>query len=159
VDVGVRDGDHAGGGGDRHLLVRRADELAREALVAVARLAGPDAGAAAEEAAEVRGLGERTPAAGRRDLERVALADVAEVVRHALAKIERHAVGMVDEEPQRLAADDLDEQHLHLRLCRGEAGLDLGLQAAHPSSFRQQKSGRAPAFGPAPADRRPQRKL
>src|SRR5215218_2815511 len=112
VDVGVRDGDHAGRGGDRHLAVRGADELAREALVAVARLAGADAGAAAEEAAEVGGLAERALQSRRGDLEGVALAELGELVGDPLAQLERDAAGMVDEQAQGVAADDLCEQHL-----------------------------------------------
>ena len=36
-------------------------------------------------------------------------------------------VGMVDEQPHELAADDLREQHLDVRLGVGQAGLDLVL--------------------------------
>src|ERR671933_140335 len=131
VDVGVRDGDHAGGGGDRHLVVGRADELPGEGLVAVARLPRADAGTAAEVAVEVRRLGQRALAARRGHLERVALADVPEQVGDPLAEVERDAVGMVDEQPQRVAADDLGEQHFDVRRLGGQARLDVGLHAAH----------------------------
>src|SRR3954452_7774086 len=78
VDVGVRDGDHARGGGDRHLLVRGADELAREALVAVAPVGCGNAGPGTQEAAEVRGLRERALDAGRGPLEGIALTELDE---------------------------------------------------------------------------------
>ena len=48
--------------------------------VAVARLPRANAGAAAEEAVEVLGLGQRPVGAGRGDLERVALADRRELL-------------------------------------------------------------------------------
>ena len=51
--------DDAGVGGDRHLVVRRADQLAGERPAAVVALARAHARAAAEEAAEVVGLGQR----------------------------------------------------------------------------------------------------
>jgi hypothetical protein len=75
----------------------------------------------------------RTLDARRRDLEGVAVAQLRELVGDALAQRERHAVGMVDEDAQRVPAQHLCEQHLHLRLGRGEAALDIRLQAAHPS--------------------------
>ena len=120
-------------GGDRHLLVRGADQLAREVLVAVAPIAGANAGAAAEEAAEMCGLRERALDAGRGHLEDIALTELGETMGDALAQLERHAVGMVDEDAERLRTDNLDEQHLDLRLGRGKAALDIRLQAAHPS--------------------------
>jgi len=101
--------------------------------VAVARVAGADAGAATEEAAKVCGLRERPLDAGRGHLEGILLTELGELVRHALAQVERDAVGMVDEDAQGVRADDLGEQHLHLRLGRGEAAFDIRLQAAHPS--------------------------
>src|SRR3954453_7813279 len=76
ADVGVRDGDHAVLGCDRHLRVGGADELAGEGHVAIARVAETDAGAAAEEAPEMVRLGQRALAARRGHLERVALADL-----------------------------------------------------------------------------------
>src|SRR3954462_11948587 len=97
VDLGVRDGDHPGVGGDGDLGVRGAHQLAREApATVVVGMAGADshAGAPAEEAAEVLGLGERALGPGRGDLERVVLADLAEVARDALAESEGDAVGM-----------------------------------------------------------------
>src|SRR5919199_173886 len=71
ADVGVRDGDDAVVGGDRHLRVGGADELAGERRVAVTRLARANAGAAAEEAPEVVRLGQRALAARRGNLERL----------------------------------------------------------------------------------------
>src|SRR5687768_11516339 len=75
-DVGVRDGDDAAVGGDRHGVVGGADELPREALVTVVVAARAHTGALADEATEVLRLGERPPRPGARDLERVALADL-----------------------------------------------------------------------------------
>src|SRR3954467_14944314 len=73
-DVVVRDGDHAGVGGDRHLVVRGSHELAGERPPALVLVAGAHAGAPADEAAEVVGLGERPLDPGRRDREAVVLA-------------------------------------------------------------------------------------
>src|SRR4051794_24272156 len=81
----VRDGGDAAACGDRHLRVRRADELAGERLVTVELLARTHAGAAPDERAEVRRLGERPLRAGRRDGQRVVLADLWQRVRDALA--------------------------------------------------------------------------
>src|SRR5918993_4458549 len=72
-DVAVRDGDDAGVGGDRHRVVRGADQLARERAVAVVVVARPYARAPAEEPAEVVGLGEWALRSRRGDLERVRL--------------------------------------------------------------------------------------
>src|SRR6476659_4051366 len=99
ADVGVRDGDDPVVGGDGDLRVVGADELAGEGRVAVAGVAGANPGAAAEEAAVVRRLGQRALAARRGDLERVGLADVRKQVGDALAELERNAFGMIDEEP------------------------------------------------------------
>src|SRR4051794_10272935 len=72
-DVVVRDGDNPGGGGDRHLGIRGADELAGEGMVAVAAGAGAHAGAPAEVATEVVGLGQGALGTVAGDLERVLL--------------------------------------------------------------------------------------
>ena len=81
---------------------------------------------APDEAAEVSGLGQRALAAGRGDLERVALAQVVQQQRHALAHRERDAVGVVDEHAQAASAGDLGEQHLDRRArCRPDASLYL----------------------------------
>ena len=42
-------------------------------------------------------------------------------MRDPLAELERHALGVVDEDAQRAPADDLGEQHLDLRLARRRA--------------------------------------
>jgi hypothetical protein len=60
------------------------------------------------------------------DLERVALADLGQVVRDLLAQRERDPVGMVDVEADRVA-HDLREQQFDLGLSRGEPLLDLFL--------------------------------
>jgi hypothetical protein len=105
--------------------------------VAVRRLVRAHARPAPEEAPEVRGLGERALQPGRGDLEGVALAQVAELVGDPLAEVQRHAVRMVDEQPKRVGADDLGEQHLDVGRRRREAGLDVVLQAGHHCFLRQ----------------------
>ena len=123
-----------------------AEQLAGERLPPVVVAARAHARAPADEAAEVLGLGQRTLGAGRGDLERVALAHRRRCVGHALAQVERDAVGMVDEEAHEAAADDLGEQHLDVGLGLGEPGLDIGLDRAHVHLLSHEKSGRAPAF-------------
>jgi hypothetical protein len=156
MDVGVRDRDDAGVGGDGDLVVGGAQQLALEGAAAVVLAAGAHARPAADEAAEVLRLDERALGAGRGDLERVALPDLAEVPGDALAQTERHAVGMVDEQPDLLAAHHLGEQHLDIGLGRREKGLDAGLHAAHDvSSFPEgkKKAGREPASRTGPVGR------
>src|ERR1700685_3271575 len=100
-------------GGERDLGVGSADELAGVATTTRggggAQVGGhaarATAGAATDEAAEVVGLGQRTLQAGRGDLQRVALAEVAERGRDALAECERDALGVVDEHAQGLTAE------------------------------------------------------
>src|ERR687896_1258284 len=65
LDVGVGDRHHAGIGSDRDRVVRRAEQLAREAGAPVVAAARADAGAPADEAAEVVGLRQRTLGPGR----------------------------------------------------------------------------------------------
>ena len=43
-----------------------------------------------------------------------------------------------------LAAHDLREQHLHLRLRLRQPGLDVGLYRAHGSLFSNKKAGERP---------------
>src|SRR3954451_2767693 len=131
LDLGVRDGDDAAVGGDRDLLVRGADELAGEGSVAVDGVAGAHAGMAAEEAAEGLGLGQRPLGPRRGALQGVALTQVGQRMRDALAEPERDAVGVVDEQPDGRSAQDLGEQHLDLGLADGEPSLDIGLDGAH----------------------------
>src|SRR5215213_5184183 len=116
-------------------------------VVAAART---DARVPADVAAEVVGLGQRALGARRGHLEPVALAHLGQQLGDALAQRERDALRVVDEEAHELAADDLREQHLHLRLRRCQPGLDVGLYRAHLSLVLQQKSGRAPAFNTRP---------
>src|SRR5918997_3038712 len=59
LDVAVRDRDDAAVGGDRHGILRGADELPREALVPAVLLAGAHARAPTHEAAEGVRLGQR----------------------------------------------------------------------------------------------------
>src|SRR3954447_23033506 len=67
------------------------------------------------------------------------------MARDALAKLERDAVGMVDEEANKIASDDLGEQDLDIWLHLCQAGLDLGLDLAHVTSFFNKKAGSSPA--------------
>src|SRR3954468_11275296 len=69
IDVGVRDRHDPVVGGDGYSLVVRPDELAREALASVVRLAGTHARTASEITTEVIRLGQRALRSGRRDLE------------------------------------------------------------------------------------------
>src|SRR5262249_4343183 len=95
-DLGVRDRHYSRSGGDGHLVVRGADELAGEVAVAVTRLAGAHTRPAAEEAAEVVWLDQRALGTGRGDLEPVVDEQIGQLVGDALAEIERHAVRMID---------------------------------------------------------------
>ena len=104
MDLGVGDRDHPVVGGERHLVVGGADQLAGERLAAVARIARAHARAAADEAAEVVGLGQRALGPGRGDLERVALAQPRRGAVTRSHSVERDAVGMVDEEPDERVA-------------------------------------------------------
>jgi hypothetical protein len=79
----------------------------------------------------VLGLGERALGTGRGDLERVLLAHRREVPGDPLAELERDAAGVVDEQADEGAPDDLGEQYLDLGLRLGETGLDVGLDRAH----------------------------
>ena len=119
-------------------LLGGAHELAGEALTARspaalgrsrdrARVARAHARAAADEAAEVRGLGQRALGARRGDLERVALAQVGQRSVTRSHSCERDAVGVVDEHAQRAAAEHLGEQHLDVGLARREPLLDICL--------------------------------
>jgi len=60
LDLGVRDGDHPVVGRENQFRFGRPDKLTRERAAPLVRIAGAHAGALAEEAAEVVGLGERT---------------------------------------------------------------------------------------------------
>ena len=96
--------------------------------MAIPRLTGAHACAAAQVAAEVVGLGQRALGTGRGDLERVLGEQVAKLPRHALAELERDAVGVVDEQPQALGADALASEQLDLRERSREPGLYFGLE-------------------------------
>ncbi len=87
------------------LAPRRAGSARRPPASTGARVARAHARAAPDEAAEVRGLGQRALAAGRGDLQRVALAQVVQQPRDALAHRERDAVGVVDEHAQAAPAE------------------------------------------------------
>jgi len=83
------------------------------------------AGATAEEAPEVLRLGQRALRPRARDLERVLLADLGELMRDPLAEVERDALRMVDEEANGSTVDDLGGEDLHLGLGGRESRLDL----------------------------------
>ena len=80
-------------------------------------------------------------AAGRGDLERVALAQVGQLLRHALAQLERDAVGMVDEHAQAAAAENLGEQHLDVGLAERRAVVSISawMGVIEICSFTQKK--------------------
>jgi hypothetical protein len=106
--------------GDRDLLLRGADELAGHRLVSRARLAQPHARVTAEEAAVVLGLRQRTVLAGRGDLQRVAVAIVAQMPGDPLAEAQGDAVRMVDHYPQRASSHDLSQHQLDLGFGLGQ---------------------------------------
>ncbi len=109
----------------------------------------------AEEAGVVLRLGQRAVLSRGGHLERVAVAVVGQVRGHALAQVERHALGMIDEQTQRGGCDDLGKQQLDVRFARGEPALDLGLKLVvigphcGISSVTHKKSGPAPTSGTA----------
>ena len=109
ADPGVR--------GDRHHVFGCADELARERAMALARVARAPRARRPRKRRKWAGLEAGALLGGRRDLERVALAQVAQLQRDPLARA-GVAVGIVDEQAQGLAADDLGEQHLDVRSAR-----------------------------------------
>jgi hypothetical protein len=94
--------------------------------VTFAGLAQPHAGAAAKETRVVLGLGQGTVLTRRGHLQRVALTVLGQVPRDALAEVEAHAVGVIDEQPQG-GTCHLGQQHLYLGLDAGKSGFDLGL--------------------------------
>src|SRR4051794_26972254 len=112
IDVGVRDGDDPGVGGDGYLLVVRAHELAGEAPAAAVVLARAHARALSDVAAEVVGLGERALRTRRGDLEPRLHQHVAQVARHALAQFEVDAARPVDHQPHRGGGHGLEQQDL-----------------------------------------------
>ena len=128
--------------GERAPGARRARIGAADGPVAARAHAGP----AAEEAAEVLGLGQRALGARRGDLQRVVLADGREMVRDPLAQVEAHPVGVVDEQPHELSAHHLGEQDLDVGLDVAKTRLDVGLDGAHVHLLWHEKSGPAPAF-------------
>ena len=111
-----------------------------------ARVAKADASLSAEEAPEVVRLGQGARAARRGDLERVLLADLGQEVGDALAQVERDAVRVVDEQAQRVTADDLREEHLDIGRRLRETCLDICLQSAHRSSFLTTKKRASARF-------------
>src|SRR5664279_2179859 len=174
ADLRVGDRDDAAVGGQGDLLLRGSHELpgeaphgARLARATLAlgggtqpgglgrarpigdRPARTHASATADEAAEVRGLGQRALGPRRGDLQRVALAQVGQRQRHAFAQLERHAVGVVDEHTQRAATENLGEQHLDIGVAERQAPFDICLNWCHQLAPLRKKSGPAPTFGTA----------
>src|SRR4051794_32013600 len=127
TDVGVRDRDDAGVRGHRHPVVGRPEQLAGKGVAAFVPVSRAQPRAAADIAAEVPGLAEGPLDAGARRLERIPLAPLGQVMRDALAEVQRDALRVIDEKANEIASYDLGEQHLDfgLRLCK--AGFDLGL--------------------------------
>src|SRR5438270_13470503 len=78
-DLLVGNRDHALLGGDRHIPLRCADQLARQALVSLPRLPQAHARASAEEPRVVLRLGQRTVLAGGGHLERETIAIVVQL--------------------------------------------------------------------------------
>src|ERR1044072_6569476 len=107
--------------------------------------AGAHHGLVAERATEVLGLAQGTLGARARDLERVLLADVRQLLGHALAEVERDPLRMIDEEADEVASYDLVEQDLNLRCRLCQTGLDIGLDIAHVTSSSNKKAGSSPA--------------
>jgi hypothetical protein len=90
-------------------------------------MAGAYASTTPDEAAEVRRLRQRALASGGRDLQRVALALLAQQRGDALAQSERDAVWVVDEHSQAAAAENLGEQHLDIGLALRDTPFDICL--------------------------------
>src|SRR6202022_4297753 len=85
-DLFVWDRDDTVAGGDRDLLVRGADQLASQLLVALASVAQAHLRAAPQVLREMLGLGQRSVLAGRGNLERVLLAVIVQQARDPLAQ-------------------------------------------------------------------------
>jgi len=60
------------------------------------------------------------------------LANLRQEAGDPLAEVERDALGVVDEQPQRVVAEHLGEQHLDPRRALRQRGLDLSLHLVHP---------------------------
>src|SRR5689334_15985675 len=143
VDVRVRDRHAPVVGRHRHLAVAGADQLPGERPASVVLLARAYARPPAYEAAEVVRLGERTLGTRGRNLQRVVDEQIAQVVRHTLAKREIDTVGAVDEEPHPAGRDLLHEQHLDVWLDAREPALDVFLRWLRHSVSGRKKGGPA----------------
>ena len=102
------------------------------------------------------GLRQRALDARRGDLERVALAHLGQRVGDALAELERDAVGMVDEDAQRVPPTTSASSTSTSRLALGEPALDLVLECRLRSRvLTKQKKWASAHFrkiaGPPPA--------
>src|SRR5215204_5184356 len=150
LDVGVRDGDDARVGGDRHPVVGGADQLPRETPAPAVGRGRLDLRPAADVAPEVVRLAQRPLRPRRRDLQRVVGQQVAQVLCDALADTQIDAALAVDEDAHDATADAFGQQHFHVRLGRREALLDLCLDVLHHFSPYNKKGGlRSPPPGAA----------
>ena len=123
-----------------------------------ARVARAHTRAPSDEAAEVSRLGQRTLAARRGDLQRVALTELASssVTRSHMPSVTPWGWSM-NTRRQR-PPSDLGEQHLDLRLAGREATFDVRLKRVHcpvdPGPYAKRAGGRPlSALLPAPARR------
>src|SRR6202012_4126019 len=111
IDLLIRNRNDPFTGRDRDLLLGGADQLTHQALVAVAGVAKAHTRLLPEKAAVVLGLGQRSILARRGHLNHVLLAVAVEQACDLFTVRERDAVGMVDEQTQRVTGN-LYEQDL-----------------------------------------------
>src|SRR5581483_11521680 len=153
-DLLVGDRDHALLRGDRHIVVRCANQLAGQASMSVPGLPQANARVPAQITRVVLRLGQGAVLPRGGHLERVAVAVLGEQARDALAQRQRDAVGVIDEQSQDPGGDDLGQKDLDVRLARGESALDLGLKVATagthsrspPSGKLNKKVGQRPLW-------------
>src|SRR5665647_653912 len=146
-DVGERQPDAAAvgeGQRDRGLAGRR--QHAAEVAAPAPRLRQLDRHVAADDGGEVGRLAKAPVQAGRRDLERVALAHVVQRLADRRAQLEIDTAGLVDEQRQRAggAAAHLEIDKLELGEALGQRGLDHRLKflsdLPHERPLTRQKS-------------------
>ena len=122
----------------RSMRTRRSSasvSVAGEAALALDRLARANPDPAAQEAAEVLGLGQRPVGPRRGDLERLGREQVAQLVGDALAERQVDAVRVVDVEPQRLGGRALERDQLDARARAPQACSRSALEARPNSSL------------------------
>ena len=93
----------------------------------LAGLPGAHTGAATDETVKVLGLRQRPLRARGCHLETELLQQLAQLVRDLLAQGQRHAVRMVDHDPQARLSDRLTRQQFDMRKRAREALLDVGV--------------------------------